>query len=366
MEYTVNKLNEVMNNYNSKLLDSSYSKLSSNTKLSSNAKINFECQCGTTHIKIFKLIVKGSGATCKECARKNKNKKIGIASAKNQTIRKVHEHNLKVYGSKGILGNKEASLKIKEKMRELYGVEYALQNTNSKEKCIETNITKYGVKNVKQVPDIVQKAKDTFLEHTINNPTFNSTINEKRTQTCIEKYGVNHISKSEIIKEKRNATNLVKYGVTCSLQAPEIIAKTKDTVLQKYGVEYIVQNQEFMEKIQNKSYKYKNFIMPSGVIRRIQGYENYALDELVKIYSEEQIITDRKLIPRIQYNFNNKIKYYFPDIYIPHENKIIEVKSEYTIKCNLDINPLKESAVKQNGYNFEYWVYTRKGKRIEY
>jgi len=39
--------------------------------------------------------------------------------------------------------------------------------------------------------------------------------------------------------------------------------------------------------------------MPSGDIRKVQGYEPFALDILVKKYKEDDIKTDRKDIPRI-------------------------------------------------------------------
>lgn len=74
--------------------------------------------------------------------------------------------------------------------------------------------------------------------------------------------------------------------------------------------------------------------MPSGIIRKVQGYEPFALDDLIKKYNEEQIKTDRKNIPRIPYKLEGKQKYYFPDIYIPDENFIIEVKSNYTYNSN--------------------------------
>ena len=49
--------------------------------------------------------------------------------------------------------------------------------------------------------------------------------------------------------------------------------------------------------------------MPSGEIRRIQGYENFALDELIKIYSEDNIKTGKKNIPRVKINTSLKDEY---------------------------------------------------------
>lgn len=104
--------------------------------------------------------------------------------------------------------------------------------------------------------------------------------------------------------------------------------------------------------------------MPSGTVRKVQGYEPFALDELLKIYTEDQIKTERKDIGSISYEMGGKVKYYFPDIAIPHENKIIEVKSVWTYKCKSDNIPQKAEATKAKGFIYEIWVYDQKGNRI--
>lgn len=101
--------------------------------------------------------------------------------------------------------------------------------------------------------------------------------------------------------------------------------------------------------------------MPSGTIRKVQGYEPFGLDELIKSYNEDQIKTNRSDIPRIKYKVNEKEKYYFPDIYIAHEKYIIEVKSTWTYKCKEDNIKQKAEATKEQGYRYEIWVYNAKG-----
>jgi hypothetical protein len=118
-----------------------------------------------------------------------------------------------------------------------------------------------------------------------------------------------------------------------------------------------------MEKTQKNAKKYKEYTMPSGIIRKVQGYESFALDELVNIYSEDDIKTDRKDIPRIKYIINDKNKYYFPDIYIKSGNKIIEVKSNWTYKCKEDNVQEKSNATKLAGYEYEIWIYDNKGNK---
>jgi hypothetical protein len=105
--------------------------------------------------------------------------------------------------------------------------------------------------------------------------------------------------------------------------------------------------------------------MPSGELRKIQGYENYALDNLLKKYNESEILTDRINIPRIEYEYNQKKHYYFPDIYIPSDNMIIEVKSDWIYKKQGDIVNIKGNKCKLDGYNYELWIFNNKGERIE-
>ena len=181
-------------------------------------------------------------------------------------------------------------------------------------------------------------------------------------ETCLERYGVEHASQTQSFKDKIKQTFINNFGVDNPNKLPEIRDKIKKTCLERYGVEHAAQCPEVMEKTQKNAKKYKPYTMPSGEIRQIQGYENYALDELVKTYTEEDIITDRKNIPRISYTANEKTRYYFPDIYIPSINKIIEVKSTWTYKCKLDYINEKAEATRQAGYEYETWIYNKDGK----
>jgi hypothetical protein len=104
--------------------------------------------------------------------------------------------------------------------------------------------------------------------------------------------------------------------------------------------------------------------MPSGQIRKVQGYEPFALDALLKTYTEDQIKTDRRDVPRIPYTVDEKQRYYFPDIFIPHVNTIVEVKSTWTLKCKADNVDLKKKATKEKGYVYELWCFDGKGNRV--
>jgi hypothetical protein len=113
------------------------------------------------------------------------------------------------------------------------------------------------------------------------------------------------------------------------------------------------------EKHSKSSIKFKDYIFESGNISKIQGYEHIALDELIQIYKESEIKTARIDMPFINYYFDKKTRRYYPDIFIESENKLIEVKSDYTYKKELIKNIHKALAARKLGYSFEIWIYDR-------
>jgi hypothetical protein len=52
-------------------------------------------------------------------------------------------------------------------------------------------------------------------------------------------------------------------------------------------------------------------------------------------------------------------------IFIPIQNRCIEVKSTWTAKKGKDYIFLKQEAAKKLGYIYEIWVYDHNGNRIE-
>jgi hypothetical protein len=236
---------------------------------------------------------------------------------------------------------------IKQKQKDTnmkrYGVEYPAQRKEIKEKMKKMCMKKYGVEHSSQIPEII----------------------EKKQKTCFIRYGVKHVLQVDKFKEKCKKTCLERHGVEHILQSTNFRDKIKATCLARYGVEHPAQCQEIMEKTQKNAKKYKEYKMPSGTIRKVQGYEPFALNELLKIYQEDDIITDRKNIPRITYIINDKKKYYFPDIFIKSINTIIEIKSTWTYQSKIDNIHEKENATKMAGYNYEIWIYDGKGNKIK-
>lgn len=237
--------------------------------------------------------------------------------------------------------------KIKNTMVNKYGVEYAAQSQTFKDKMKETTLERYGVEHATQ----------------------SEVVKDKIRQTNMETYGFEYGLQSEDVKEKRRISNLEKYGFENPLQREEIKEKRKQTNLEKYGVEHATQCESVMEKQIKKSYYIKDYVYPSGNIIKIQGYEHYALNELLQRenITECEIETGCKNVPTIWYfDINCKKHRHFVDIFIPSQNKCIEVKSTWTFKKQKEIVFLKQTAAKNLGYLYEIWVYDNKGNRVDF
>jgi hypothetical protein len=139
------------------------------------------------------------------------------------------------------------------------------------------------------------------------------------------------------------------------------VERRKNTCIQKYGVDNPSKCSEIVEKIKEKSYSTKDYLMPSGNIIKIQGYENLALDILLKDYNEGELVTNYSEMPTITYNDNKR---YFPDIYIPMEKTFIEVKSTFTYNSNDKAKKVfdKIKAVINQGYVIRLMIFTDRGK----
>jgi len=235
--------------------------------------------------------------------------------------------------------------RIKHTMIDKYGVEYAAQLDEFKDKMKKTNLEKYGT----------------------TCPLQNEEIKDKIKKTNLEKYGYEYGFQNEDIKNKIKNSNLEKYGVEHNLQRSEIKEQIKQTNLQKYGVEYVTQCPEIIDKMTKNMYKCKEYIFPSGNIINIQGYEHHAIDELLKQgICETNIITGCKNVPTIWYHDKNgKKRRHFVDIYIPNQNLCIEVKSTWTAKLHDGNIQLKQQAGKELGFNYEIWIYDKGGNKLE-
>jgi len=212
----------------------------------------------------------------------------------------------------------------------------------------------------------------------------------KTKETFKKKYGVEWVTASESYKEKSKQTKIERYGdefwsnskkasktrIKKSVEEKNIIAdKRRKTNKARYGVENLLLLPGNTRKSNKGNASIKNFTMPSGKIIGVRGYEPQALNILFEQQYDEQglILHDNYSLPIelpiFEYvNINQHKMKYYPDIYIPAENRIIEIKSQWwwdgngaeKYKSRLTNNLRKRQAVIDNGYNYEVWIFTNK------
>jgi hypothetical protein len=326
IKYTKELLQKYLQKYDAKLLGDipKY--------INRDIDIPFTCNCGKQDKKNFRHIVESSGAFCEDCTEHNKQNKI---ISTNLTVR---------------------------------GVKCVLQDPNVKAAGKATILTKWGVENISQHPVIKAVKIETCLSnYNVEHPAQHPEIKEQTRQTNLRLRGVEFPMQCPEVQEKTKQTNQANLGVDWPQQSLVCQQKSRETSIINYGVPHASQNPEHFHKQQKKSFLRKEYKMPNGEIRVIQGYEHFALDMLIKDgYTEKQIKTGSD-VPSIPYkSTDGKDHVYHPDIYLLNEKekKIIEVKSSWTYECKTDNIQEKAEATKKAGYSIEIWVFDDKGKRI--
>lgn len=379
-----------------------YHCISDDVKINRETKIKGICKtdgCLEKFDKCFRLMVR-IGAYCSNCTKERGNKKridtcikkYGIEHiAQNEDIKeKIKKTMLQNFGVENASQNEDIQEKKKQTSLHKYGVEHPFQNEEIREKFKQTCQNKYGAEHPSQSEEIKEKKKQTSQDkYGVDNPFQNEEIKGKIKQTMLEKFGVEHSSQSEEIKEKKKQTSQHKYGVEHPFQSKMVKEKIKQTCQHKYGVKNPFQSEEIKEKIKLRNldkygvehhmhvpeiadkcskslYLTKEYTLPSGKILQIQGYEHFALDELVTLYREDDIINGKPNVPEIWYQDENGKKHrHYVDIFIPSKQLCIEVKSTWTAEKKKDNIFLKQTAGKKLGYNYEIWVYDEKRNKIK-
>lgn len=207
-----------------------------------------------------------------------------------------------------------------------YGVEWAMQIEDTKDKVKNTNINKYGVSNVSQTEQVkVKKLTKSLDVYGTISPLLNSEIIKKTKYTLSQKYGVKNISQVDIIKEKKKITTLKNLGVENPLQSLEIFNKS-----QKNG-KYLIQYKDT-----------KSYYRGSYELDFLEHCENNKV-EVVNGWS-------------INYIFEGKSCVYFPDFYYEKLKMFIEIKSSYYYNLYLEKNLMKKMYTELEGYTFLFII----------
>lgn len=212
----------------------------------------------TSSTKIRKIIERDGVDSFSVEIRKTFDTDVEAIEWETTVLRRLGVPNNPYYFNKGKNHPLSQSEKEEAMMRE-YGVKYAMQSPEIRQKAINTVIQKYGVDNVNKSPVIQQKIKDIFQERYGVDWSWDiEGVLEKSKNTRMERYGVEWSLQSEEIKEKSKQTNTEKFGDwRCNTQ--EVIDIRSASNLEKYGVDNPFKIKGFVENIMVEKYGVTNW-----------------------------------------------------------------------------------------------------------
>jgi hypothetical protein len=219
---------------------------------------------------------------------------------------------------------------------ERYGV-YVVNHPDSTAKRKLTVYNKYGVLYVTQDREVKGK-----LSKSVKKALSDPSVRQKMADAC---------SANE---DRRNATMQERYGTIDAMQVPGAKGRYRATCMANFGYAHPSHSPVLLRKRFMSLIRRKDCMLPSGRIVHLQGYEPWALEILMGLYTESEFSWDD--LPAIPYVHDAKNKFYHPDFFLPEQRLVVEVKSWYTLLCEDTMNAAKQAACLAQGYRFEFWV----------
>lgn len=325
-------------------------------------KLRFRCVCGSESEIVYNDIKRGR--LCMSCKSD-----------------RTRETSLSVYGVDNPSKSEEIKKKIQNTNIERHGVPFSQQNPEIHAKTEATCEEKYGVKWVFTLPEVYEKIRKTHLEkYGKEYPLQVKEIQDKIDMVCVAVWGARRPCMSDKMKEMMRE----KFGVDFMIHTAESRKTAKKRMLDQYGSEYFVNSDEMkrvmtekygapsamqcpeiFRKHQSHSYKRRPYICPDGKTFMILGYEDTCLTQLFEQEGHKILYAgEDPEIPVVKYSDKDgKQHCYYPDIYLPDENRLIEVKSTYLFFRDRDRNIAKAREA-SNHFKFEFMIYNTKKQLI--
>jgi hypothetical protein len=233
-------------------------------------------------------------------------------------------------------------------------------NTEYQKKKIQTFIKRFGVDNPSKSNIIKdKKSKTTMVNYGVDNPL---KLTNLVKYGMIKKYGVEFPAQSIEIKEKMIEGLIKNYGVDNISKIDWVKNKKSNTCLEKYGVKNPMQLNYFFEKQMHSAFKLEKY----NNIHYQGTYELDFLNHCNKIGLIDLISNGPSIKYILESDRSNHT--YHSDFYIEKYNLIIEVKSTYTYEYDIYKNKMKEKYSKLCGYNFLFIIdkdYSNLNKYVE-
>ena len=294
-------------------------------------------------------------------------------------LNKYKQTCLEKYGVEYAQQSNEVKDKAKQTCLEKYGVEHYTNREKSKQTCLE----KYGVESNLNIPEIKEKCKESRIKNKdkikekskqtclekygVEFSLQSKQVREKSKQTCLEKYGVEFSAQADVVKEKIKQTCLERYGLTNGGGSKQSLEKIKQTCLERYGVEYSSQVPEIKIKIKNALSSKIVQDKINNTKRKNNTFNTSKLEE--NLYKEI-----KSIYPSVIRQYNKDKRYpYNCDFYIPELDMFIELQGTWLhglhpYNCNLiedieKLNKWKSKNTKFYDIGIKVWTISDPKKR---
>ena len=178
------------------------------------------------------------------------------------------------------------SLSKKKTDKEKYGTDNYFITEEYKQKSRQTCLKKYGVEHIGQAKEVKDKIKKKTDKNREERLAKQKASKKDYKDICLEKYGVEYYQQSEEFKQKSRQTCLKEYGSEHYAQTEEWKEKTKNTLRKKYGIDNAGQLEKFKEKSKQtciERYGVDSFSKSSEFNKRIE-------DNFIKILKRDGYI----------------------------------------------------------------------------
>lgn len=131
------------------------------------------------------------------------------------------------------------------------GTEFEITNSSITKQTCSRKCANELISRKTSEDSIIEKRKQTNLNrYGVEHAAQSDEIKQKTVQTNLKKYGVIHSSKLKETQDKKRKTNNERYGVDCVFQSDTIKNKIKKKLIEEYGVENPGQGAEIRQKVE--------------------------------------------------------------------------------------------------------------------
>lgn len=158
-----------------------------------------------------------------------------------------------------------------QKGRKAIDKDSCINDSCTKKKLAEVNLSRYGVKNPFQRSEIKDKIKKTNLErHGVEYAQQSSKIRAKSRATCLKNHGTEHALQNKEILAAAQKSSFDKYGTKFPVQLDVFKAKVRNTNRKRYGVDNFLDSDEVKKRIKETNIKKYGSPFPIKKFGKIQ------------------------------------------------------------------------------------------------